>query len=99
MRTARMLLAATALALTLAAPAQAAPDGPTADRCRQIDGHLVAPCYGADVIQRAAEAPCRAATACPSDEPAVAAHAGSWVHRALAFQESLSRTLSLRNAP
>ena len=92
-----MLLAA--LALALPAAAQAAPDGPLAGQCRQVDAHLVTPCYGADVVSRDAQAHCRAAGACPSDEQAIAGYERSWTHRALAFQEALSRDVPLRDAP
>src|SRR3954453_22042043 len=96
----RMLAAAAALALTLAltAGAGAAPNGPTADQCRAVDDHLVTPGYGADVLTRDAEAHCRSAGACPSDEEAVAAHGRSWAHGALRFQERLSQDLPLVNA-
>src|SRR3954451_21840704 len=98
MRRAWMLLA-TFVVLAAAPAAHAAPDGPLADQCAQVDGHLVTPCYGADVLGRDAEAHCRAAGACASDEQAIAAYEGSWTHRALAFQERLSRTVPLREAP
>src|SRR3954467_12051812 len=98
MRRAWMLLA---LAVVLLAPAgaAAAPDGPTANQCKQVDGHLVTPCYGADVLARDGQAHCKAVGACASDEPAIASYERSWTHRALAFQESLSRALPLRDAP
>src|SRR3954453_18990766 len=82
-----------------AAPPTAAPAGPLAAQCAQADAHLVTPCYGADVLGRDAEAHCRAAGACASDEQAIAGYERSWAHRALAFQERLSRTVPLRDAP
>ena len=85
--------------LLVPAPAAAAPDGPTANQCRQVDEHLVTPCYGADVLARDGQAHCKAAGACASDEEAIAAYERSWTHRALAFQESLSRDVPLRDAP
>src|SRR3954452_23499508 len=98
MRPAWMLLA---LAVVLLAPAgaAAAPDGPMANQCKQVDDHLVTPCYGADVLARDGQAHCKAVGACASDEPAIAGYERSWTHRALAFQESLSRDLPLRDAP
>src|SRR3954467_2258170 len=98
MRRARMLLATLAV-LSIAAPAEAAPDGPAANACGQVDAHLVAPCYGADVLSRDAEAHCRAAGACPSDEQAIAAYERSWTHKALVFQERLSENVPLEDAP
>src|SRR4051812_38913680 len=88
-----------ALLLLAAAPAAAAPDGPTANQCKQIDARLVTPCYGVDVLARDGQAHCKAAGACASDEQAIAGYGRSWTHRALAFQESLSREMPLRNAP
>src|SRR4051794_9505193 len=96
MRRAWMLLVAL---LAFAPAAAAAPDGPAADQCKQVDGHLVTPCYGADVLARDGQADCKAVGACASDEPAIASYERSWAHRALAFQESLSRDVPLRDAP
>src|SRR6478672_7026160 len=95
MRRAWMLIALAVLLVP--ASAAAAPDGPTANRCKQVDEHLVTPCYGADVLARDGQAHCKAAGA--SDEGAIAAYERSWTHRALAFQESLSRDVPLRDAP
>src|SRR4051794_30982453 len=95
----RTFLIAAALALVLAAPAAAAPDGPLANDCREVDPSLVTPCYGADVLARDGQAACRAGGACPSDEQAIVAYEGSWTHRALGFQERLARDVPLRDAP
>src|SRR3954454_12949088 len=96
MRRAWMLLVAL---LAFAPAAAAAPDGPAAGQCKQVDEHLVTPCYGADVLARDGQAHCKAVGACASDEPAIASYERSWTHRALAFQESLSRDVGLRDAP
>src|SRR3954464_13861934 len=96
MRRAWMLLVAL---LAFAPAAAAAPDGPAAGQCKQVDEHLVTPCYGADVLSRDGQAHCKAAGACASDEPAIASYERSWTHRALAFQYALGNDVPLRDAP
>src|SRR3954469_14963244 len=96
MRRAWMLLVAL---LAFAPAASAAPDGPMANQCKQVDDQLVTPCYGADVLARDAQAHWQGGGPCAADEPAIASYERSWTHRALAFQESLSRDVPLRDAP
>ena len=94
----------------LTGTAQAAPDAPLANTCKSINGNLVVPCYGADVIVRDTSSVCRWADATPDEtcatpiepavsESAVAAYESSWVHRALGLQYALANDMPLRNAP
>jgi hypothetical protein len=104
------LVALLAGALALAAPAAAAPNGPIATQCSQVDQRLITPCYGLDQLARDAAADCRYAGAAPDGtcvvppEPAVTEKAiedfqGSPTDQALKLQYALGSDLPLRNAP
>jgi hypothetical protein len=107
--TALLALVAAAMAVA-AAPASAAPDGPIADRCAEVNGALVAPCYGADVLARDATAACRWTGALPDgtcsvppeppvSEAAIQAYRESWIHRAMGLQYALANDVGFRDAP
>jgi hypothetical protein len=94
----------------LTGTAQAAPDAPLANTCKSINGNLVVPCYGADVVTRDTSSLCRWANATPDEtcalppepavsESAVQAYESSWTHRALGLQYALANDMPLRNAP
>ena len=90
--------------------AQAAPDAPLANTCKSINGTLVVPCYGADVVVRDVSSLCRWADATPDEtcampiepkvsESLVQSYESSWTHRALGLQYALANDMPLRNAP
>jgi hypothetical protein len=111
MRRGLSALAATlAAAIVFASAAQAAPDAPIANTCKGVNGTLVAPCYGADVVVRDVASYCRWADVTADEtcampvepavsESAIAAYESSWVHHALGLQYSLANDMPLRNAP
>jgi hypothetical protein len=108
-RTSAALGAALCAVALLAGTAHAAPDAPLANKCKSINGTLVVPCYGGDVLIRDVSSVCRWANATPDEtcalppepavsETAVAAYESSWVHRALGLQYALGNDMPMRNA-
>src|SRR5947209_4984210 len=104
------IAASFAAGLALATPVAAAPNGPIANQCSQVDHRLVTPCYGVDQLARDAAADCRYSGVAPDGscvvqpEPAVTQKAirdfqGSPTDQALRLQYTLGNDLPLRNAP
>jgi hypothetical protein len=109
-RTTAALAVALGAIVLFAGSAQAAPDAPLANTCKSINGTLVVPCYGADVVIRDTSSLCRWADATPDEtcalpiepkvsESLVQAYESSWTHRALGLQYALASDMPLRNAP